>query len=125
MAEVCIDDVLIGWTQSFLTNRWVELVIDGYTNPKQKVESGIPQGSTVSPILLIFISGVFSQIEEKIPKITCISFVDDLGFLIGGHSPREVGRILEKAGQSALEWGANNLVTYNISKTEAILFSKA
>lgn len=28
MARLGIDDNLIGWTQSFLTNRWVELVID-------------------------------------------------------------------------------------------------
>ena len=42
MADLGIDNDLIGWTQSFLINRWVELVIDGYTNPKQKVETEIP-----------------------------------------------------------------------------------
>ena len=65
MNELGIDDDLIGWTQSFLTDRSVELVIDGFTNSRQKVESGISQGSPVSPILfLIYISGVFSIIEE-------------------------------------------------------------
>ena len=82
MADLGIDNDLIGWTQSFLTDRWVELVTDGYTNPTQKVETGTPQGSPVSPILsFIYISGMFSQIEEKLPDITCVSFVDDLGFL--------------------------------------------
>ena len=33
MSDLGIDDDLIGWTQSFLTDRWVELVIDGHTNP--------------------------------------------------------------------------------------------
>ena len=51
MANLGIIDNLIGWTQLFLTNRWVELVIDGYIIPKQKVETGIPQGLPVSPIL--------------------------------------------------------------------------
>ena len=50
MSDLGIDDDLIGWTQSFLTDRWVELVIDGHINPKCKVETGIPQGSPVSPI---------------------------------------------------------------------------
>ena len=65
MKDLGIDNDLIGWTKSFLTDRSVELVIDGYTNSKQRVESGILQGSLVFPILfLIYISGVFSMIED-------------------------------------------------------------
>lgn len=45
MSDLGIDDDLIGWTQSFFTDRSVELVIDGFTNPKQKIESEIPQDS--------------------------------------------------------------------------------
>ncbi len=60
MSDLGIDDDLIGWTQSFLIDRWVELVIDGHINSKCKVETGISQGSPVSLILfLIYISGVF------------------------------------------------------------------
>ena len=126
MADLGIDDDLIGWTKSFLTDRWVELIIDGYINAKQKVETGIPQGSPVSPILfLIYISGVFSQIESRLPQVTCLSFMDDLGFLTAGHSVWEITKTLEEAGKIALDWGENNAVTYDISKTEAILFSKA
>ena len=78
MADLGIDDDLIGWTQSFLTDRWVELVIDGYITPKHKVETGILQGSPVSPILfLIYISEVFFQVESQLPQITCLSFMDD------------------------------------------------
>ena len=121
MADLDIDNDLIGWMQSFLTDRWVELVIDGYTSPKQKVETGIPQGSPVSPILfLIYISGMFSTIEEKLPDVMCVSFVDDLGFLTSSHSISKVGKLLEKAGKIALEWGASNSVTYDMNKTEAI-----
>lgn len=43
MADLSIDNDLIDWTQSFLTDRLVELVIDGFKNPRQKVESGILQ----------------------------------------------------------------------------------
>ena len=126
MKDLGIDDDLIGWTKSFLTNRSVELVIDGFTNPRQKVESGIPQGSPVSPILfLIYISGVFSKIEEQLPDITCFFFIDDLGFLIADRSISKIAKTLEKVGQIALEWGANNAVTYDTSKTEAVLFSRA
>ena len=126
MADLGIDDDLIGWTQSFLTDRSVELVIDGFTNPRQKVESGIPQGSPVSPILfLIYISGMFSVVEEQLPNVTCVSFVDDLGFITADRSISKIAEILEKAGHMMLEEGANNAVIYDMSKTEAALFSKA
>ena len=126
MRDLGIDDDLIGWTKSFLTDRSVELVIDGFTNPRQKVESGIPQGSPVSPILfLIYISGVFSIIEEQLPHVTCVSFVDDLGFLTADRSISKIAKTLQKVGRIALEWGANNAVTYDTRKTEAVLFSRA
>lgn len=54
-----------------------------------------------------------------------MSFIDDLGFLIGACSISKVGKLLEKEGEIALEWGANNLVTYDMSKPEATLFSQA
>ena len=126
MADLSIDNDLISWTQSFLTDRSVELVIDGFTNPRQKVESGIPQGSPVSPILfLIYISGVFSVVEKQLPNVTCVSFVDDLGFITADQSLNKIAKTLEKAGRIVLEWGVNNAVTYDMSKTEAVLFSKA
>ena len=34
-------------------------------------------------------------------------------------------KLLEKAGKITLEWGANNSVTYNMGKSEVVLFSKA
>lgn len=36
-----------------------------------------------------------------------------------------MAKTMEKAGRIVLEWGANNAVTYDMSKTEAVLFSKA
>ena len=103
MANLGIDNDLIVWTQSFLTGRSMELVIDGFTNPRQKVEAGIPQGSPVSPILfLIYISEVFSAVEAKLPNVTCVSFVDDLAFLISDSSINKVATLLGKVGKIAL-----------------------
>ena len=54
-----------------------------------------------------------------------MSFIDDLGFLTADQLVNKIAKILEKVGRIAIEWGANNVVTYNTSKTEAVLFSKA
>lgn len=97
-----------------------------FTNPRQKVETGISQGSPVFQILfLIYISEVFSAFEAKLPNIICVSFVDNLAFLTSDSSINKVATLLEKAGKIALQWGTSNSVTYDMSKTEAILFSQA
>ena len=65
MVEREIDGDLICWTKSFLTDRKLQLVIDGDNNQDKEVETGIPQGSPVSPILfLIYISEIFEQVEK-------------------------------------------------------------
>lgn len=87
MRQLGVDNDLIGWTQSFLTDRKVEIVIDGHINPEEKVETGIPQRSPMSPILfIIYISGVFDAVKEKLPETISLSFMDDLGFLANGNS---------------------------------------
>lgn len=54
-----------------------------------------------------------------------MSFVDDLGFITADWSINKIAKTLEKAGDIVVEWGVSNAVTYDMSKTEAVLFSKA
>jgi hypothetical protein len=44
---------LIRWTDSFMTGRQVKLVLDGETGDASPVDTGIPQGSPVTPILFV------------------------------------------------------------------------
>lgn len=75
MIELGVDGDLVTWTGSFLTDRKIQLVIDGHDNKERKIEIGIPQGSLVSPILfLIYISGVFNKVLETSPLVTSLSF---------------------------------------------------
>ena len=57
--------------------------------------------------------------------VTALSFVDDLGFIASGSSVKEIVKALEKVAKEVIEWGMLNAVTYDTSKTEAILFSKS
>ena len=126
MVELGIDRDLVTWTGLFLTDRKIQLVIDGHDNKEREIETGIPQGSPVSPILfLIYISGVFNKVSETSPLVTSLSFFDDLGFIASSSSVKEVVKTLENVAKAVLEWGRQNAVTYDVSKTEAVLFSKS
>ena len=92
--------------------RRVQLVIDGHDNRECDIETGIPQGSPVSPILfLIYISGVFDKVAESNPEVTSLSFVDDLGFIASGYSVKGLAKALEGVAKVVLEWGKCNAVT--------------
>lgn len=126
IVDFSINDDLISWMQLFLAERLVELVIDGFTNLRQKVESEIPQESPVSPILfLIYISEVFSIIKKHLLYVTCVSFIINLSFLIADLSISKLVKTLEKMGEIVLKREKNNAITYDTSKTKVVLFSKA
>ncbi len=76
-------------------------------------------------LFLIYISGVFEAVTENNPTVTSLSFVDDLGFIASGTSVQEVCKTLEIIVSSVFWWGLTNAVIYDISKTEAVLFSKS
>lgn len=102
------------------------MVIDRHENKERKIKTEIPQSSPVSPILfLIYISGVFDKVLEISPLVPSLSFVDDLGFRAFGSSVKEVVELLENVAKTVLKWGRLNAVTYDISKTDAVLFSKS
>jgi retron-type reverse transcriptase len=87
---------------SFFTDRKVQLVINGYTCSSKEVEAGLPQGSPISPILfVIYISGFFDYIKEKIP-VSILLFVDNIDIIAIESSIRDTIKTLEIAGLEAI-----------------------
>ena len=87
MVELGTDRDFVTWIGVFLIDRKIQLVIDGHDNKERGIKTGIPQHSPVSFILfLIYINGVFNKVSETSPMVTCLSFVDDLGFIALGSS---------------------------------------
>jgi len=59
-----IDGDLIRWMATVLSNQTVELVIERNVMERRPVEGGLPQRSTVSPILFAnYISGLIQWVE--------------------------------------------------------------
>ena len=65
---------LILWIEHFLTNRYMAVTVKGKLSANRSVESGVPQGSVLGPILfLIFVNCIASRVSCSY-KI----FADDL-----------------------------------------------
>jgi retron-type reverse transcriptase len=102
LIELKIPDDIIRWINFFFINRKVQLIINGYTYSSKEVKAGLPQGSSISPILfVIYISRFFDHIEEKIP-ITTLLFADNIGIIAVKSSIRDTTKTLETAGLEAI-----------------------
>lgn len=59
------DGDLIGWTESFMSDRRVRMVINGHQCEQTTVDTSVSQGLLVLPIIFsIYLSGVFQDVEK-------------------------------------------------------------
>jgi len=99
------------WSR-FVSDRKVRLVLNGQEGRDHEVETGIPQGSPVSPILFTaYLSGLFGYVEERVPGVKTLSFVDDVALTTGGDTEDGISQTLERAAAAAQEWAEANAVT--------------
>jgi retron-type reverse transcriptase len=103
MSELEIPQFLIKWTKSFLIDRQAQLVIDGFICSLKDTNSGVPQGSLVSPILfIIYLSEIFNKIEKQNPEITALFFANDIAFLASGKIVKDIQDALANAREQAI-----------------------
>lgn len=116
---------------SFLNERHIQVVLDGKTSSRHTLNSGVPQGSVLSPTLfLIFIDDPLRLTNNPIH-----SFADDSTLHSSFSSPSNISpAILHNYRKQSydsmnadlsliLDWGKTNLVSFNASKTQSCLFS--
>ena len=75
MQMIGLDDYLLHWLHSYLTNR-KQIVVEGESSDELSVLSGVPQGSVLGPLLfLVYIIEVTSQFSVG---SNVVLFVDDI-----------------------------------------------
>jgi len=118
-----MDGDLIRWTENFLSERTVEMVIQGNAMERHPVEAGVPEGSPVPPILFaIYISGLIKWVEEY-SSAKGLSFVDDHGWVAIGSDVNQVVTILERCAAKSIEWASRRGLQFDTTKTKAVQFT--
>jgi len=65
MEEMGFEADLVRWVENFMEERKVIMSMDGREGDIMDVETGVPQGSPVSPVVfVIYLSGLFGEVEE-------------------------------------------------------------
>jgi hypothetical protein len=108
-----------------MSNRRVEITMNGEPGLAIETNTGLPPGSPVSPVLfMIYIADLMALIEKEVDGTVGLSFVDDVMWIVKGATVEEATEQLNKCATKILTWAEQNAVHVEEDKTEAILFSK-
>ena len=92
--------------------------IDAVLSTPEKINSGVPQGGIISPLLYII---YVADLQKWLKFVTAITYADDTSTSVSHKLLTEVKRMLEEDALNVLKFMASNGLVANPAKT-ALLF---
>ena len=120
LRKIGIRGPLLEWIKSYLKNRKQRVVIEGKHSQWHPVNSGVPQGSILGPLLfLIYTNDITDDIDSDI-----LLFADDTCLLEPITDRLLSFNKINKDLQTLADWASQWLVKFNPTKTKYMIFSK-
>ena len=105
--------------KSFLSNRKQYVSINGFESNIKEISCGVPQGSTLGPLLfLIYIN----DFQYSLDKSKASHFADDTNILYASKSIKTIETVLNHELKLASTWLCANKLSLNEDKTKLIIF---
>ena len=121
-----ISGQIFGLISSFLSNRWLRVVLDGKSSQEYPVNAGVPQGSILCPTLfLLYINDlpddVICNIAISADDTTLYSKCNQASDL---WQQLELASELESDLRDTVDWGRKWLVDFNAGKAQLVPFDR-
>ena len=107
--------------KSYLSKRTQVTNFPGVTSDICEVESGIPQGSILGPILFIAFT---ADLAKAIKDCKIVAYADDAVLIVSAMTTNILKEKIETCLQSVQEWYTLNGLLINPSKTEFMVMGK-
>lgn len=114
-----IKGTVLNWFKTYLEDRTQRVKFNGVMSDSLKVDSGVPQGSVLGPLLfLVYVNDI-----AKVVKDGCEIrlFADDALIYTVGHSRVEINDKLNSQMKEVEEWLKLNRLKLNADKTKVML----
>ena len=111
---------VFNWISSFLTNRFQSVYVQGEKSSFVPVQSGVPQGSVVGPLLFLI---MLKDIDSNTSTANVSSFADDTRVLAGISTLEDVSA-LQSDLTKIFQWSTDNNATFNSDKFECLRYGK-
>ena len=110
------------WLRSFLLYRKQFVSINGYESGYKMIKCGVPQGSTLGPLLfLLYINDLNTIFKKSIIH----HFADDTNLIFANKKLSTIENVMNYELKHLVEWLRTNKLSLNESKTELIFFHHA
>lgn len=108
------------WFESFLCNRRQYTIIDNTNSTTTELMTGVPQGSTLGPLLfLLYINDIVETSED----LNFILFADDTNITLAGSNLCNLVSLLNHELSKVSTWLQSNKLSLNIEKTKYLVFA--
>ena len=121
-----IDPKVVNWIESFISGRETTLRLDDYTTEPFIINTGIPQGSPLSPIIYLFYNAdLLEACSEPSTYSTSIGYIDDMAILAIEDTAEENCQTLAAIHERAKTWAFKHAFIFAEDKYELIHFMRS
>ena len=122
-----ISGQIFGLISSFLSNRRLQVVLDGKSSQEYPVNAGVPQGSILGPTLFLL------YINDLPDDVICniAIYADDTTLYSNCDQASDLWQQLELASElksdlrDTVDWGRKWLLDFNAGKTQLVSFDRS
>ena len=119
-----VDERIVRWIASFLSDRHTRITIDGYISNEYAIETGVPQGSNLSPVLYILYNADLIECCNS-DDTEATGYIDDGAIFACGSSTQETCAKLERALEKASRWADTHASKFAPEKFQLTHFTRA
>lgn len=115
-----ITDSCLKLLTNYLSNRKQYCKANGIISSQRDIICGVPQGSTLGPLLFVF---YINDVVKYIPQINMSLYADDTVFYWGGKDMDSITTKINEAARKFQYWCQMNKLTLNTNKSKIVLYN--